>query len=299
MSTSDNRITGIPPGSAKRDGVIGTALARQMEVTGDRECISRDDLAAFIDGCLTAGERERVLGHLAGCSRCAQVLSLSQAALQGEKRGTAGISWYRAAGVAAIAAVLALAVQVSLQRTPSPDVGSSAVTIAPPGLKGAPGPELQAAGGGDIPGAVAPAAPATRKTLPVRGLAALQLVTPEEATLPGVRNFGYAGSSRSSGPEITVIDPGGNADITSPTSLDIRFVPVDGVAIDRGSFKMEYMKREPVDLTARMKPYLGDDGVKVGSMRLPPGKHDFRVSIADVNGRISEKSFSVVYTVDF
>ena len=79
-----------------------------------------DSLSAFVEQMLGAPEREQVLAHLAGCSRCRQVIYLAQQAAAdadapAAQPATQPVSWFwnwRFAWVpaAAVAAALALVV---------------------------------------------------------------------------------------------------------------------------------------------------------------------------------------------
>lgn len=128
--------------------------------------------------------------------------------------------------------------------------------------------------------------------------APLQLLTMEEAALPEAKHFGFAAALRSDGPSITARDlevPPGEA--TFP--LEVGFAAKDGTPVDLDTLKVECLKSAAVDLTPRIRPYAGKDGVKVDSVSLPPGSYRFRVAISDFKGRFSEKEFTVKVSVNY
>ncbi|HBA89713.1 MAG TPA: hypothetical protein DCZ75_17505 [Geobacter sp.] len=128
--------------------------------------------------------------------------------------------------------------------------------------------------------------------------APLQLLSLEEAARPEARNFGFAAALRNDGPTISARDlevPPGQT--TFP--LAVAFTAKDGTPVDINTLKLECLKSTPVDLTARVKPYAGKEGVNVDHISLPPGSYRFRVAISDFKGRFSEKEFTVKVSVNY
>lgn len=126
----------------------------------------------------------------------------------------------------------------------------------------------------------------------------LQLLTVEEAALPEAKNFGFATALRNDGPSIRVRDlevPPGEK--TFP--LEVAFDEKDSTPVDVSTLKVECLKNNTIDLTPRIRPYAGKDGVKVASVSLPPGAYRFRVGISDCKGRFSEKEFMVKVSVTY
>lgn len=127
--------------------------------------------------------------------------------------------------------------------------------------------------------------------------AALQLLTAEEAARPEAKNFGFAAALRNDGPSITAKDLEVPPGQTFP--LAVAFTAKDGTPVDIETLKLECLKSTPIDLTARVKPHAGKEGVKVDNVSLPPGYYRFRVAISDIKGRFSEKEFLVKVSVNY
>ncbi len=128
--------------------------------------------------------------------------------------------------------------------------------------------------------------------------ATLELLTREEAALPEARSFGFSTSLRSDGPAIRVKDVEvGEGQPSFP--LEVGFATRAGGAVDLATLKMECLKSTTIDLTPRIKPYATTEGVRIANVSLPPGLYRFRVAIGDVNGRMSEKDFTVKVSVKF
>lgn len=124
-----------------------------------------------------------------------------------------------------------------------------------------------------------------------------ELLTVEEAARPSRRSFGFAENRADSGPSIAVP----NLEVTEsrPFVLEVRLNARDGVAPDLATLRVECLKNPAVDLTPRLKPYITTEGVKIDRTTLPPGLHNFRVSVNDVRGRISEKDFTILVSGAF
>ena len=112
-----------------------------------------ESLSAFIEQALRMPERAQILEHIAGCSRCRQIVFLSQQAAEeavapvptpvpavGAARGTWFRLWslnWRLAWVPAAAFALVVAVAVFVHLRPAPGAGEVA-RIAPPAPRQAP-----------------------------------------------------------------------------------------------------------------------------------------------------------------
>lgn len=126
----------------------------------------------------------------------------------------------------------------------------------------------------------------------------LQLLTAEEAALPGARNLGFASALRNDGPAIAASDievPPGAASFP----LEVAFRARDGAPVDIRTLKLECLKNTTIDLSVRVSPYADEEGVKVDNVSLPPGYYRFRVGIGDFKGRFSEKEFTVKVSVNY
>lgn len=93
----------------------------------------------------------------------------------------------------------------------------------------------------------------------------------------------------SAGPEIRVNAPQGFS-LVSPVDFDIRVEPRDGVAVDMASITIEY-KLGPawINLTRRVMKHASVKGTRLYARGadLPAGNHALRVSIRDMNQRLT------------
>jgi len=132
----------------------------------------------------------------------------------------------------------------------------------------------------------------------VAALSPMQLLTPEEALLPAAKKSGFVRQPDNDGPEI-VIDPElTGKEIGREHSLKILFTPRDA-AVDPSSLKFELLKSPVIDLTERVWPYTAKNGISIEKIKLPPGRYQFRIQISDVNGRLSEKDFTILVSGKF
>lgn len=116
------------------------------------------------------------------------------------------------------------------------------------------------------------------------------LITEDEAKLPppkGAMTADRRGITR--GPKIEVIVDG--AQVHSPVHLQLKFESFGGAKIDPDSIKVTYMKTPNVDLTERIKSFVGANGLDMPDAELPPGDHMIRVDIKDSEGRVGSTSF--------
>jgi hypothetical protein len=116
------------------------------------------------------------------------------------------------------------------------------------------------------------------------------LITEEEAKLPPPKGAVAAdrrGITR--GPKIEVI--AGAEQSHSPVHLRLKFESFGGARIDLGSLKVIYLRTPNVDLTDRVKSFVGATGLDMPDAELPPGDHMIRVDIKDSDGRIGSTSF--------
>jgi hypothetical protein len=118
-------------------------------------CPTAEQIAAFLDGAVAAGERRRILVHLASCESCyevlagsAHVLSWLAGAMPGAAAGQLiplsdphtvrrSSTWRRAAGLTAAAAALAMGIGVPIHRSlsiPPPMVVTELVATLAPAL---------------------------------------------------------------------------------------------------------------------------------------------------------------------
>lgn len=132
------------------------------------------------------------------------------------------------------------------------------------------------------------------------GTAGFPLLTAEEVQRRALAPTGgeRAISVKSSaGPAIRVNAPQGFS-LVSPVDFDIRVEPRDGVAVDMASITIEYRLGPAwINLTRRVMKHASVKGTRLYARGadLPPGSHALRVSIRDMNQRLTRAT--VKFTV--
>ena len=115
-----------------------------------------------------------------------------------------------------------------------------------------------------------------------------ELITAAEAALPNSPDAGMTLRGISRGPAIEQISPApGAKSVTSPVSFIVKLNARNNEKIDKDSVKVIYLKAQPIDLTPRIKPFLGDGGIEMKGAELPPGTHVLRIDVKDGQGRNS------------
>ena len=112
--------------------------------------------------------------------------------------------------------------------------------------------------------------------------AAQILITAEEAALPPPK--GAVATERrgiTRGPKVDLVT--GSGQLRSPTRLQLKFKPYGGAKIDPDSIKMTYLRTPNVDLTSRVKYFVGPGGIDMPEVELPAGEHMVRVDIKDTS----------------
>ena len=125
---------------------------------------------------------------------------------------------------------------------------------------------------------------------PMPAKAAQILITAEEAALPppkGAIATERRGITR--GPKVDLLT--GSGQLRSPMRLQLKFEPYGGAKIDPDSVKMTYLRTPNVDLTSRVKSFVGPRGIDMPEVELPPGEHVVRIDIKDSDGRAATASF--------
>src|SRR6266567_3789643 len=121
------------------------------------------------------------------------------------------------------------------------------------------------------------------------------LISEKEAALPvaSVPDMTFrAGITR--GPKIVLVLPTANDDSAhSPVHVEFRFEAHGGAKIDPRSVKITYLKNPAVDLTERVKPFMGAGGIDILAAEMPPGNHPIRVEVKDSEGRSGSASFTL------
>ena len=119
--------------------------------------------------------------------------------------------------------------------------------------------------------------------------AQVQLVTSEEANRPDQQISLTRAISR--GPTIKLIS---NAAVDSKAFLfKIAMDPKGGAMLDTHSFKIEYLKNPPVELTERLKFALTGNQLSIPAASIPKGVHTFKVSVKDTDGREGQSVISL------
>jgi hypothetical protein len=123
----------------------------------------------------------------------------------------------------------------------------------------------------------------------------IALISEKEAALPvaSVPDMTFrAGITR--GPKVVVVLPRANDDSAhSPLHVEFRFEAHGGAKIDPGSVKITYLKNPAVDLTERVRPFMGADGIDILAAEVPPGNHPIRIEVKDSEGRSGSASFTL------
>ena len=119
---------------------------------------------------------------------------------------------------------------------------------------------------------------------------ALQLITKSEAALPASQS-NDRGISR--GPAVVIVSPSPAAGtIKSPLNLKVRFESHGTAQIDVDSVLVTYMKKPTIDLTQRIKSFIGATGIDVENAEVPPGTHTLRINVTDTDGRSGWADFT-------
>jgi hypothetical protein len=128
-----------------------------------------------------------------------------------------------------------------------------------------------------------------------RPAVAFQLITEAEAALPAdLGEVHVRGISR--GPTLVVESPQPGAGLqSSPMKLKVKFEAHGGAAINPDSVLLTYVKKQPIDLTSRVKPYIAASGIDAQDAEVPPGTHTIRVDVSDTRGHSNsiELTFSI------
>jgi hypothetical protein len=61
--------------------------------------------------------------------------------------------------------------------------------------------------------------------------------------------------------------------------------PKGGAKLDSHSFKIEYLKNPPIELTERLKFAFTGNQLTIPAASIPKGVHKFKVSVKDTDGR--------------
>lgn len=87
-------------------------------------------------------------------------------------------------------------------------------------------------------------------------------------------------------PTIELLAPDLKSTVTSPTSIQLKFIPTQPSQIVSSSFRVLYGSFQ-IDITNRLMPYaeVSDSGVNVKQAKLPSGSHRMILQVTDNAGR--------------
>ena len=119
------------------------------------------------------------------------------------------------------------------------------------------------------------------------------LITASEAALPSVPIGELSRRGVTRGPKITLVSPAKPNGNTSPLHFELKFETFGGAKIDPQALKVSYLKKPPVDLTDRVKPFFQGALLDIKNAELPPGDHIIRVDVKDTDGRLATGLFTL------
>jgi hypothetical protein len=92
------------------------------------------------------------------------------------------------------------------------------------------------------------------------------------------------------GPEIDVVNPGGEEIDRQPIEIDVEFKQSkDGAEPDMSSLKVRYIKFFTIDITDRIKPYIDGNRIHAPKAEFPKGNHTVELYVEDTEGKASSK----------
>ena len=125
------------------------------------------------------------------------------------------------------------------------------------------------------------------------------LITEGEAMLQDAPTRKGPGEERSEGPRIVIMSPEDGKAYLGPVDIDMRFESAPGAAgVRSDTLRVVYVKLWDIDITDRFRPYLQANRLHVAQARLPAGRHQIRVSIADAAGHTSTRLLRVIVQGD-
>jgi len=92
------------------------------------------------------------------------------------------------------------------------------------------------------------------------------------------------------GPEIDVLNPGGQEIDRQPIEIDVEFKKSkDGAEPNMSSLKVRYIKFFTIDITDRIKPYIEGNRIHAPKAEFPKGNHTVELYLEDTHGKASSK----------
>ena len=121
------------------------------------------------------------------------------------------------------------------------------------------------------------------------------LITESEARLPGAQRNEPVTRAITRGPGINLLSPpAGSPTVQSPFDLRLEFVQRGEVRVDPESVKVSYDKNPPVNLIERVRVGVSATGIVLTGAQVPAGRHTLIVSVADIEGRSTTRSFELI-----
>lgn len=96
------------------------------------------------------------------------------------------------------------------------------------------------------------------------------------------------------GPIIKIVTPQQGAEVTSPFAVEIQFEPRPGGAPPKmDTLRLTALKVFEIDITDRVKPYVGESRLFVKEAKIPTGRHRLKLTIADAAGNLTAQILEV------
>ena len=121
------------------------------------------------------------------------------------------------------------------------------------------------------------------------------LVTEGEVMLQDAPTLRGPRDEVSDGPRINILSPQEGKAYNGPVDIEVLFEQVPGgPGVKPDTLRVVYVKLWEIDITERLLPYLRANRIYVERAQFPPGRHVFRVSIADEAGKASERMVRII-----
>lgn len=114
----------------------------------------------------------------------------------------------------------------------------------------------------------------------------VQLITPEEASLPAPAAAGGQYRNVTRGPGVDALAPPPIGVKGGPFRLAVKFKPRNGVPVDPARVRLTYRREPAVDVTYRVKPFITAEGIEAPAVIAPPGRHVIDIEAVDMEGRV-------------
>lgn len=112
------------------------------------------------------------------------------------------------------------------------------------------------------------------------------VITSSEAALPPAV-AGKAGRAITRGPAIRQVSPAGPVAPNQPFPLRVEFAARGGEKINAATAQVKVLRGGTVNVTQRIQPYIGPNGIDIPNAMVPPGTYVLEVTVSDAGGRQS------------